>query len=53
MKKLEFLGVSRATCKRHFKTSSTVDENVLDSFLPPEFNPGGKGRVQGLEYKSY
>ena len=27
MKKFEFLGVSRATRRRHFRTSSTGDEN--------------------------
>ena len=29
MKKFEFLGASRATRQRHFKTSSTGDENVF------------------------
>ena len=30
MKKFEFLGVSRATRQRHFKTSSTGDENAQE-----------------------
>ena len=30
MKKFEFFGASRATRQRHFKTSSTGDENGFD-----------------------
>ena len=36
MKKFEFLGVSRATRQRHFKTSSTGDENDF-GFAPGSF----------------